>query len=317
MLELLGPMLRRHTAGLPLGTGDDVAITGDRLVWTIDSMIEGTHFRWYDDPLCTPEAIATKLVASNVSDLCSKGATPLYALLSFGVPADTPVERIRRFYAGLDASLLLHGARLLGGDTVGAPQWCLTLTVVGFLPPGLHIAARSGARPGMAVYTTGWPGESGAGFELLNRPEVKLDPAVRAQLVARHLAPTVDPALARRLVESLAPLAMIDLSDGLAKDCGELARASDVGLVIESIPCSDPLRTAAQARGKSAEQYALFGGEDYELLFCTAAPEEAVRAAAAPGLIHRIGRVVEGAGVQLERDGMCEPLTGGGFDHYA
>lgn len=316
LLSLLGPMLRRHTAGLPLGTGDDVAITGDRLVWTIDTMVEGTHFRWYDDPLCTPQAIASKLVASNVSDLCSKGATPLWALLSFGVPADTPVGRIAGFFEGLDAACNRYGLRLLGGDTVGAPQWSLTLAVVGHLPEPLPIAARSAAQPCMCVYTTGWPGESGAGFKLLNRTAAELHPDDRAQLIRRHLAPEVDPALGRRLVERLAPLTMIDLSDGLAKDCGEIAAASGVGIVLESIPVSEALAAGAAALGEDPIRLALYGGEDYELLFCTAAPEADVRAAAGATPVHRIGSVIEGAGVFRSVDGRIERLSGGAFDHF-
>jgi len=317
LLERFGPMLRRHTEGLPLGTGDDVAITPDGYVWTIDTMVEGTHFLWYDDPLCTGAAIAAKLVASNVSDLCSKGAMPRFALLSFGVPPTAPVERIASFYEGLDAELRRHGLVLLGGDTVGAPQWTLTLTVVGELPLArLPIAARHAAAPGMAIYATGWPGESGAGFELLQGPDVALEAGTRAHLVRRHLSPEVHPSLGRRLVESLGPLAMIDLSDGLAKDSGEIANASGVAVILEKLPISPMLRSAADALRRAPEHFVLFGGEDYELLFCTAAGDDAVRRACEGHVVHRVGAIEVGSGVWLRRCEGLVPVEKGAFDHF-
>src|SRR5690606_30004345 len=131
-----------------------------------------------DEPLATPEAVARKLVTQNISDLASKGALPLYAILTIGVPGETSMERLRRFYRGLDEDLTLHGARLIGGDTVRAPQWTLSLTLVGTLDESLPIASRSRAMVGQHIYVTGWPGESGAGYALLNH-EANLPVATR------------------------------------------------------------------------------------------------------------------------------------------
>ena len=104
LLAALQPILRRHTAGLPLATGDDVAITEPetadvRLVWTTDTMVEGTHFRFW--PQNTGRMLGRKLVESNLSDLASKGARPKHALLSFGAPAETSLDLATAFFEGV------------------------------------------------------------------------------------------------------------------------------------------------------------------------------------------------------------------------
>jgi thiamine-monophosphate kinase len=168
----------------------------------------------------------------------------------------------------------------------------------------------------MSVYTTGWPGESGAGLVLLQQPAVAFDTEARAHLVRRHLAPEVHPELATQLVARAEQIAMIDLSDGVAKDAGEIARASGVALVIDKLPVSPFLALGAKALGKAPEEFILHGGEDYELLFCTSLPEEALRSVFTGHPIHQIGFVEEGEGVHLLRDGVRMPIGSAAFDHF-
>lgn len=325
LLAALMPMLERHTAGLPLGTGDDVAITPPdprRLVWTIDAMVEGTHFRWWNDARATPQALGRKLVLSNVSDLASKGARPRYALLSLGVPPETPVERLEGFYAGLDAALVEHGARLIGGDTVRAPQWSLTLALVGTLADGAAIAGRHRARPGQTIFATGWPGESSAGFAVLESGLAVAEPH-RAHLLARHLEPTASPQLGEALALRCADLAMMDISDGVAIDGWRMAQRSGVAFHLNParFPLSSALQAAAQAAGRDPVEYFLHGGEDYELLFCTSKPTDEIvdlaRRAGFAGPVTPIGIVTEGSGLWLEEEtGTATPLVPRGFEHF-
>lgn len=325
LLAALMPMLERHTAGLPLGTGDDVAVTppeARRLVWTVDAMVEGTHFRWWNDARATPQALGRKLVLSNVSDLASKGARPRYGLLSLGVPPDTPLERLEGFYAGLDAALTEHGARLIGGDTVRAPQWCLTLALVGTLADGAAIAGRHRARPGQTIFATGWPGESSAGFAVLEEGLAVAEPH-RARLLARHLEPTAWPLLGEALALRCPDLAMMDISDGVAIDGWRMAQRSGVAFHLNpaAFPISPALQAAAEASRKDASEFFLHGGEDYELLFCTVKPADEVadlaRRAGFADPVTPIGRVAEGAGLWLEdAAGAVTPLTPRGFAHF-
>ncbi len=326
LLRELAPLLERHTEGLPLPTGDDVAVTppGGPLVrqaWTIDTMVEGTHFRWW--PSQTAHALGRKLAHVNLSDLASKGAHPRWALLSCGFPADAEIDAVRQFFSGVGAALAEAGARLVGGDTVLSPQWSLSLALAGELPPGEPIASRSRVRAAMNIYATGWPGESAAGLEVLEAAAPRsADP--EGHLVARHLAPEARLREGSALCRAFSDLAMIDVSDGVAHECAELARASGIAIVLSDalLPVSPRLAAFAGATGNSAEELLLYGGEDYELVFATSAAPDDVQAVltgvgtATP--VALIGFAEAGSGVHLlRRGGRRETLGPGGFEHFS
>lgn len=325
ILKALGPMLRRQTRKCVLGTGDDVAVTdepGARMVWTIDAMIEGTHFRWYDHPLATPEAVAQKLVASNVSDLASKGATARYGLLSIGVPKETEVERIERFYGGIEKACRRYRMRLIGGDTVTAPMWTLSLTAVGTLPDRQKPPARSAAEEGMWVYVTGSPGEAAAGLMILEG-RLRMEGRGANRLVQRCVAPEARDKVGVALAREFEDLAMIDVSDGLVSDAGQIAMASKVQIEFDESArvAGTALVQAARALGREVEDFVYHGGEDYELLFCThATPEEVaqvVRGADKALAVTRVGKVSRGKGVYMRwRDGSRARIAHKGYVHF-
>lgn len=321
-------LVRRLSTALARGArvhsaaGDDCAIADGpggsaRLVWTIDTMVEGNHFRWREgvDPAC----VGWKLAASNLSDLASKGARPWSAVVSIAAPSDARAALVERVYEGLAEGLAPLELGLLGGDTVRSDRWTLTLALVGLLDEGLQIAARRNAEPGMALYATGWPGESGGGLALLERLGRMPGDAGGARLAMRHLRPEARVAEGRALVESLpGPLAMMDISDGVARDAGRLAAESGTAITIEArgLRLSEDLQSAFGA-GEALRLF-LEGGEDYELLFATRAGEDRVRAALAesPVPVQRIGRVEEGSGLFVEDDSGRGPRTSSGFEHF-
>lgn len=320
LLRRLAPMLARHTGGMPLGTGDDAAVSAPtahpgRIVWTIDTMTEGTHFRlWRGLP--PPDWLGNMLARCNLSDLAAMGARPLYALLSFGAPADARVRDIDAFFAGLDRALSAAGARLIGGDTVNAPQWTLTLALTGTLAAGAIPATRSAARAGDGIYVTGFPGRHAAGLRLLEAGEAA--PPLLARAYVNDPCTTL--AFAEAVVAAGRRVAAIDLSDGIACDAARVAEASGVRLRVEAeaLPIADDLRAECHARGWDAEHLALHGGEDYELLVATDAGDATMaRIAADTGIrIARIGSVESGTGVALRRAGREEPLVFRGFQHF-
>lgn len=319
LLRLVTPLLERQTSGFPLPTGDDVAISpppppGFRQVWTVDSMIEGTHFRWWKHPLATPRALGHKLAASNLSDLASKGATPQYALLSLGLPREASTEAVTEFLAGLVGELENHGANLVGGDTVASPVWTLTLTLTGLLKENRPIAARHRAQPGQNVYITGAPGESGAGFRLLEQGHPADDSNLSA-MVRRHLLPTPRVGTGAALLR-FSDIAMIDISDGLAHDARVLATRSAVSIVFDGdrLPLSGELAHAGRFLGIDPMEFVYNGGEDFELLFATGAPEEEVLAI--DPQIRRIGRVEAGGGLFIRGSSGVRPLEPAGFEHF-
>ncbi|MBT8432812.1 MAG: thiamine-phosphate kinase [Altererythrobacter sp.] len=221
------------------GLEDDCAILeigSETLILTHDSMAEGTH--WLPD--ADPYDIAWKLVASNLSDLASKGAEPIGVLLSHALGRGDD-----RFLEGLHAILAKYDVPLLGGDTIKAdgPR-TLGLTAIG-RASHIPVPARSWARIGDNVYVTGTLGRAMLGFEgdpahleAYNRPVPRLS---EGQALALHVG------------------AMMDISDGLLLDAFRMATASEVTLSIDSskVPVAAPQRRSECLRW----------GDDYELLF--------------------------------------------------
>jgi thiamine-monophosphate kinase len=280
------------------GLADDCAVLevgGKTLVLTHDVIAEGVHFL-PDDP---PGDVAWKLVAVNLSDLAAKGARPLGVLLGFALGDE---EWDRSFVEGLGLALRAFEVPLLGGDTVAAPR-VLGLTAIGEATG--PVPSRTGAKPGDHLWVSGTIGDAGAGLRGL-RGEWPRDEA----LVERYRNPR--PRLEGG--QRLAPLvtAMMDVSDGLLIDSARMAAASKVGFDVDLslVPLSEAYRSAA-GEDREARLAAATAGDDYELLF-TAPVEragEVLAVADAIGLpLHRIGSVVEGAGLRLTDAGEAVPL---------
>ncbi len=288
---------------LLLGIGDDAAairIAPGPVIATTDALIEGVHFRrdWI-----SPRDLGRKALAVNVSDIAAMGARPVAALLALSVPFDAPLSALRAFFLGLRDGARRWRCPLAGGDLTRAPQWSIAVTVLG--EPSVRrggkpfLARRSTARPGQCVYVTGWPGESGAGLIALTRN------LSAPRLVARHNRPEPRLAEAAALAQACPDLAMLDVSDGIWCDSGRIAAASACALDLEasSLPIGPALRAFCAAHAIDPLQPVLFGGEDYELLFCTArTPDAVVRAFRRRGIdtpVTRIGLVRAGRGRHL------------------
>lgn len=244
------------------GVGDDCALLKvdckQILAISTDSLVEGTHFL----PDIDPADLAYKSLMVNLSDLASMGADP--AWLSLAITLDKVDESwLERFSDSLFYLLDYYQMQLVGGDTTKGPL-SLTLTVHGLIPEGMQLT-RSGAKVGDWIYVTGWLGDSAAGLAVLqNRLEVT-DPAQRDYLVKRHLRPQAHILMGQGL-RGLANSA-IDLSDGLISDLRHILKASRCGakLNLEDLPLSDALEN--NTTRKQALEWALAGGEDYELCF--------------------------------------------------
>ena len=288
------------------GIGDDGAVL-DALahpIITTDALIENVHFRrdW-----TTARALGRKAMAVNLSDLAAMGARPVAAFVSLALPPDCELAWVQTLYAGMEEWAARHEFTIAGGDTTRAPLVMISLTLVGELMTEAagRPVLRSGARVGDAVCVTGTLGDSAAGLTLLQNPRVcaGAEFAGAEFLVQRHLDPTPRLDAMRALLSAGgarrdAIHAALDLSDGLAGDAAHIARASGVDLDIEAgqLPISPPCRALAQVLNRSPLEWALSGGEDYELCVCVApAMVEALRAASQVSLTP-IGRVVEGTG---------------------
>ena len=305
------------------GLRDDCALLrappGMDLVLTTDAVAEGVHFLSDD----AAGDIAWKALAVNVSDLVAKGARPVAYLLALSFPTRPEGRWLDGFQAGLAEGQAAFGLSLAGGDTDRRPgPLAANVTAIGLVEQGRFVQ-RATARAGDRLFLSGTLGDSALGLLLrrdLGRAQAMgLDEAGSRMLVGRYLRPQPRIALAPALA-ALASAAM-DVSDGLIKDCGRLARASGVAARIEGelIPFSDPARTAFQHLPDLFE-VALTGGDDYEVLAAVPpANADAFREAAAEGgvAVTEIGRLAEGQGVTVTALG-GRPLDVGipGWDHF-
>ncbi len=321
-LKLLGLFDDKNKEGW-LGPGDDAAaipaFSGEVLVST-DLLLEDVHFRL---STTDPHRLGYKTLAVNVSDIAAMGGRPVAFTLAAALPPDLDMEWAREFYAGLNEAAVRFDCPLVGGDTSKGDKILLSVTIFGeAFTGGGGPVLRSGARPGMELYVTGHPGESGLGLKALEAGRGK-DKAF-ASLVARHLAPEPRLAFALELGKHRLADALIDVSDGVIQDAGHLCERSGVGLLIEAdrVPLSKRLVAAAGLMGVDPLTAALTGGEDYELLLA-AHPDKAAALIKAAGrtatTLTRIGKVVEGKGVEvLGADSkVLEFATGGGYDHFS
>jgi thiamine-monophosphate kinase len=304
-----------------LGGGDDAAVLGlppdTAAVLTQDALLEGVHFRrdW-----SAPADVGWKSLAVNVSDLGAMGARPLAATVSLALPPDLPLTWVDRFYAGLDECSRRYGCPVVGGDTVRSPAGiAVSIAALGSVVPGRHLM-RGGAARGDLVCVTGVLGQSAAGMACLAAGRGAT--GVAATPVARHRRPQPPVEAGALLAAAGIASAMMDLSDGLGSDLRRLCEASDVGAQIEMLrlPISDDTRRLAARLGANPMEWALHGGEDFELLF-TVPPG---RWAEVPPLLASLGVSATiigrtgGRGVRvLDEAGHGQPLRPRGFAHFA
>ncbi len=304
--ERIGRLVDRFAqAPLIVPSGDDAAVAapgGAVTVTSIDAVVDGVHFvlgAWPE------QAIGYKAVTAALSDLAAMGARAGEIYVATGVPEGFGEDRFDRLAEGIAAAAEDHGAHVGGGDLVRSEALWLSVTVVGYADSAESVVTRGGARPGDVVVLTGHLGGSARALELIERGVTDDEVAVRKQF-------SPQPRLAAGVaLAASGARAMIDVSDGLARDAGHLANAGGVGLEIElaRIPLADGVEDAV---------YAASSGEEYELLAVLPADRaaEAQRAVAATGIeLSQIGRVVEGSDAVL-RDAAGRDVEIGGFDHF-
>ena len=300
--------------GLVQGPGDDCAVVdlGDRWwLLTADAMVEGVHFSL---SYFTPYFLGRKLAAVNLSDVAAMGGQPRFALLTLAFPAPPEEDFLRDFLEGLTSKLAAYGAHLVGGDTVKGPALQGDLALIGEAAAGA-VVFRQGARPGDLIFVSRPLGASAMALELFQKGEDPPEPLKRA-----HLDPEPEVELGRVLAEEALASAMLDVSDGLLKDLSRLCCASGVGAEVEeeAVPLAvDEL----PGLSRPLRDYALFGGEDFALLFTVPREKERAlrsRLASLSRKPHRLGRIVPGEKLLLRRaDGAAEEVSPEGFDHFA
>jgi len=281
-----------------VGIGDDTALVRNSdaaTLVTTDMLIEGVHFTL---ATAAPRDIGWKAMARNVSDIAAMGGRSTAAVAAAALPRGFARAHAEALVKGMLDCADAFDFRLVGGDlAVTAGPLMLAVTLLGDLggrPPIL----RSGAQPGDAILVTGTLGGS---------------------LLGKHLRFTPRQAEGLVLAQRYMPHAMIDISDGLARDLHHLLEESGVGATLWAarIPISDDARRAAAASGRDPLDHALGDGEDYELLF-TADEAKAARLLADQPLgvpVAHIGAITRGGATLVRPDGAEQPLEPRGWEH--
>lgn len=315
LIERIRRRIGPKSEDIVVGIGDDAcavkAYSALLTLITTDAFVEGNHF---DLSYFSFKEVGMKSMAASISDVAAMGGVPRYCVISLLSPPKISVEDVDGILDGIEESCDGYGVELVGGDVVGSANLAISVTVIGEVETE-NVALRSGARPGDSIFVTGDLGTSEAGRLVLSRG-IELEEDVRAYIVRRHLSPTPRVKESRELVQNQSIHSMIDVSDGLSIDAGHIAQESGVKLVIaeESIPICPQVHTVAGASSMAAIDMALYGGEDFELLF-TAAEFDLKEIGGTP--ITRVGQVKEGAGVFLvSADGTETQLLPKGFKHF-
>ncbi|GJM18550.1 MAG: thiamine-monophosphate kinase [Phycisphaeraceae bacterium] len=272
-----------------VGPGDDAAVLrspgGDTLLMTVDQLVEGRHY----EPGTAIDLIARKAVARSVSDIAAMGGTPTWAMATAVLPDACP--HANELFDAMSRWAMHWGCPLVGGDIAshGATDHPLTLTttIAGSMPAGVEPVLRSGARAGDSIYVTGALGGSFASGRHLTFETRVLEAAALGDALGGRLH------------------AMIDLSDGLGRDAGRVAKASAVRIELEA-------DAVPRHPGVAGWREALGEGEDYELCFAAAGD---VPGEVAGTAVTRVGRVIAGVGcVVLDQDDMID-AGGLGWEH--
>lgn len=273
---------RRLPPSITLGPGDDAAMVtfaDGRTVVSTDMLVQDRHFRleW-----STPYDVGRKAIAQNAADVEAMGATATAFVVAFGAPADTPAGSAVRLSDGMWDEAAAMGAGIAGGDLVRAPQWVISVTVLGDLA-GRAPVRRDGARPGHIVAVTGELGRSAAGYELWHKGIDEF-----SELRRRHLVPAPPYGQGRAAADAGAT-AMTDVSDGLLADLGHIADASGCRIDVDRAALRadhDAVAGAAAVVGGDPWAFVLGGGEDHALAAAFPGPP--------PDGWRTVGRVVAG-----------------------
>ncbi len=313
LIERYFSALPGYGRGVDLGIGDDCALltvpAGQQLAVSIDTLVEGTHFLAGIDA----EQLAHRALASCVSDLAAMGATPAWLTLALTLP-EADEAWLRLFSQGLAAALQRYGLSLVGGDTTRGHR-TLSLQVHGWVPEGQALTRR-GAKPGDGIWVSGTLGDAMAGLELLQRQQPS-DQVPDPFLLQRFYQPTARIELGQAL-RGIASAAL-DISDGLLADLGHLLTPENLGAQIELDRLPYSAAMLAQFDPARAQQWALAGGEDFELCFTVPHANEALLAQKLSGLAvdcRRIGRVCAEPGLVGATGGEMIALSAQGYQHF-
>jgi len=288
-----------------VGIGDDAAVVEikkDLQVLTTDCLVEGDHFRkeWF-----SAKQIGMKAIESNISDIAAMGAIPKYVLVSLALPKDLDVKFVEEMYQGMWESCDKYDIDIIGGNMTRSNQVVISITMIGEADKR-NLTLRSGAKPGDLIFVSGHLGNGKAGLRLFQEnlkgfekvrksylePKAQLDTALK-------IAPYIN--------------SMIDVSDGLAPEIRHICDESKCGAIIykDKTPIDDEVRDVAKALDEDEYDYALFGGEDFELVY-TVSKDNLDKV---NGFL--VGEITKNKRIRLSFNGKEKNIVESGYDHFS
>jgi len=311
-------ILTKHIAnqpGAPLGFSDDVsAIPLSSKTWIVlktDMLVGSTDV----PPGMTIQKAARKAVVATISDFAAKGVRPIALMVTLGLPAPVKKKAVQDLARGLGEAAREYNCKIIGGDTNQSNDLVVDVAGVGFANPK-RLLRRNGARHGDVVAVTGPFGKSAAGLRILKSGEKK-DLTNYPSLVSAALRPKARLAEGIILAKSGGVTSSIDSSDGLALSLHQIAQASSIGIKLTKIPAAADVQRFAREHHLSAVKFALYGGEEYELVV-TISPKKFLDLKKRVPSLAKIGVVEEGHGEVLAHlAGKRIQVKEQGWEHFS
>lgn len=287
-----------------VGIGDDAAVVEIKKglqVLTTDCLVEGDHFRkdWF-----SAKQIGMKAIEINISDIAAMGAIPKYVLVSLALPKDLDVKFVEEMYQGMWDSCDKYKIDIIGGNMTRSNQIVISITMIGEADKK-NLSLRSGANPGDLIFVSGHLGNGKAGLRLFQENLKGFEKVKKSYL---------EPKAQLETSSKIAPFinSMIDVSDGLAPEIRHICDESKCGAIIykDKIPIDDEVRDVAKALDEDEYDYALFGGEDFELVY-TVSKDNLDKV---NGFL--VGEITENKEALLSFKGKEKKLSESGYDHF-
>jgi thiamine-monophosphate kinase len=288
-----------------VGIGDDAAVVKTKKglqVLTTDCLVEGDHFRreWF-----TPMQIGMKAIEINISDVAAMGAQPKYVLVSLALPKDLDVEFVEQLYKGMWKACDKYNIEIIGGNMAHCENIVISITLTGQVD-NKNLSLRSGAKPGDFIFVSGHLGNGRAGLRLFQENLEGFEQVKKSYL---------EPKAQLKSALKVAPYAnsMEDISDGLASEIKHICDESKCGAIIykDKIPISGEVREVASKLVEDEYDYALFGGEDFELVYTVSKD----RFDKVNGFL--VGEITKNKGIRLFSNGEERALIEKGYDHFS
>ncbi|MEK7846895.1 MAG: thiamine-phosphate kinase [Nitrospinota bacterium] len=337
------PLNKGGRGGVVAGIGDDCAAIKPRkgflLIATTDALVEGIHFKL---KYISPYQLGVKSININLSDIAAMGGIPLYALLSIAVPPSFSVKFMDEFLRGVKQGAQKYKVSVIGGNISSSPPpllppqvgeekgggFFINITLLGEIEKK-YMTLRKGAKAGDKIFVTGCLGDSAAGMDILKSSQWSVVSGQRKKkLVNKHLMPIPRLEEGRFLAVKKLATSMIDISDGLASDIRRICEESNVGanIFIKNIPISKELKdfTSSQLKTRNSKlttslDFALYGGEDYELLFTVRPKKVAKLRTFWKGMktpLTMIGEITNRGINLVYKNGKTTPLKREGYNHF-